>query len=43
VRDRSNVQYCTDALRITVGTEQENTQLVDALADYMDLMASQNA
>lgn len=31
VRDRSKVQLCEDCLRITVGTEQENTQLVDAL------------
>ncbi|TAD86256.1 MAG: histidinol-phosphate transaminase [Bacteroidetes bacterium] len=42
VRDRSNVQFCDNALRITVGTEQENTQLVDAMADYMDLLAAQN-
>jgi histidinol-phosphate aminotransferase len=31
VRDRSNVKLCDDCLRITVGTEEENTQLVDAL------------
>ena len=31
VRDRSTVQLCDDCLRITIGTEQENTQLVDAL------------
>jgi histidinol-phosphate aminotransferase len=35
VRDRSNVQLCADCLRITVGTEQENTVLVDALADFI--------
>ena len=34
VRDRSNVQLCENCLRITVGTEQENTELVDALADW---------
>ena len=31
VRDRSNVKLCDDCLRITIGTEQENTLLVDAL------------
>lgn len=31
VRDRSNVILCEDCLRITIGTEEENTQLVDAL------------
>ena len=35
VRDRSNVKLCDNCLRITIGTEQENTLLVDALADYM--------
>ena len=34
VRDRSNVKLCDDCLRITIGTELENTILVDALADY---------
>jgi len=34
VRDRSRVMLCGGCLRITVGTEQENTQLVDALAEY---------
>lgn len=32
VRDRSRVQLCDECLRITIGTEQENTCLVDALA-----------
>lgn len=36
VRDRSKVQLCEDCLRITIGTEEENTRLVDALADYME-------
>jgi histidinol-phosphate aminotransferase len=36
VRDRSNVQLCEDCLRITVGTEQENTELVDALGAYLE-------
>lgn len=31
VRDRSNVILCDDCLRITVGTEKENTELLDAL------------
>jgi histidinol-phosphate aminotransferase len=34
VRDRSNVILCNDCLRITVGTEAENTQLVDAFLDW---------
>ena len=39
VRDRSKVVLCEDCLRITVGTEAENTRLVDALADYMENIA----
>ena len=35
VRDRSRVELCEGCLRITVGTEQENTRLVDAMAEYM--------
>jgi histidinol-phosphate aminotransferase len=35
VRDRSNVQLCENCLRITVGTEEENTILVDSIADYL--------
>jgi histidinol-phosphate aminotransferase len=34
VRDRSNVKLCDNCLRITVGTEEENTELVEAMADY---------
>jgi len=37
VRDRSNVLLCNDCLRITIGTEQENTALVDALIEWMDI------
>ncbi|TDH27841.1 histidinol-phosphate transaminase [Segetibacter sp. 3557_3] len=33
VRDRSNVILCEGCLRITIGTEQENTVLVDAFID----------
>lgn len=35
LRDRSNVQLCEDCLRITIGTEKENTILVDALAEWL--------
>jgi len=34
VRDRSKVKLCEDCLRITVGTEKENTDLVDALYEW---------
>lgn len=34
LRDRSHVQLCDGCLRITVGTEQENTYLVDAMQDW---------
>jgi histidinol-phosphate aminotransferase len=37
LRDRSNVKLCDDCLRITVGTEQENTILVDAMQDWYQL------
>jgi histidinol-phosphate aminotransferase len=36
VRDRSKVLLCNDCLRVTIGTEQENTKLVDAMANYMN-------
>ncbi|MFL9484545.1 histidinol-phosphate transaminase [Chitinophagaceae bacterium LWZ2-11] len=36
LRDRSNVKLCEDCLRITVGTEKENTELVDALAEWVE-------
>lgn len=35
LRDRSNVKLCEDCLRITIGTEKENTILVDAMSDYI--------
>ena len=38
VRDRSNVKLCDNCLRITVGTEEENTLLVDAMIEYVDEM-----
>ncbi len=34
LRDRSNVKFCEDCLRITVGTEKENTILVEAMQDW---------
>ena len=35
VRDRSSLALCEDSLRITVGTEQENTLLVDAMYEWI--------
>jgi histidinol-phosphate aminotransferase len=35
VRDRSNVILCEGCLRITVGTKDENSQLLDALKEYV--------
>jgi len=35
VRDRSNVKLIENCLRITIGTELENTKLVDALGAYI--------
>ena len=37
VRNRSTLENCADTLRITVGTEDENTQLVDAMAQWVEL------
>jgi len=34
VRDRSSVILCDDCLRITVGTEKENSELIEALKQY---------
>jgi histidinol-phosphate aminotransferase len=34
VRDRSSVILCDDCLRITVGTPEENKQLINALKEY---------
>ena len=34
LRDRSNVTLCEDCLRITIGTEKENTLLVDAMQEW---------
>jgi len=36
VRDRSKVKLCDNCLRITVGTEEENTLLVDAMIEYVN-------
>ena len=35
VRDRSSLALCEDSLRITVGTEQENTLLVDVMYEWI--------
>ena len=35
VRDRSKVELCEGCLRITVGTEKENQQLLDALKEFI--------
>lgn len=35
VRDRSKVMLCDDCLRITIGTPEENNQLLEALKKYM--------
>ena len=37
LRDRSTVKLCEDCLRITVGTEAENTLLVDAMHEWYQL------
>lgn len=34
VRDRSNVMLCLDSLRVTVGTRNENSSLIEALKTY---------
>jgi histidinol-phosphate aminotransferase len=34
VRDRGNVQLCDNCLRVTIGTENEITLLVNAIRDY---------
>ena len=36
VRDRSKVELCEGCLRMTIGTPEENRQLVQAIADYGD-------
>jgi len=38
VRDRSAEPLCQNCLRITVGTEEENTKLVDAMAEYLNTL-----
>lgn len=37
LRDRSNVALCENCLRITIGTEQENTLLIDAMQEWYQL------
>ncbi len=43
VRNRSKVTLCEGGLRITVGTEQENTALVDALGSYIGQLKFEKA
>lgn len=40
LRNRNKVQLCEDCIRITIGTEIENTLLVDALIAYEQLVLS---
>ncbi len=40
LRDRSNVELCEDCLRITIGTEKENTELVEAMHDWFTLQTN---
>lgn len=34
IRNRSKVEMCLNCVRITIGTEKENTMLIDALINY---------
>jgi histidinol-phosphate aminotransferase len=42
VRDRSSVQLCQDCIRITIGTEKENTELVDAMDQWYEIQTIQS-
>jgi histidinol-phosphate aminotransferase len=42
VRDRSKLYNCEDTLRVTVGNEQENTEFIDALGEWIDLQEKEN-
>ncbi|MFY8128780.1 MAG: histidinol-phosphate transaminase [Chitinophagaceae bacterium] len=42
LRNRNKVQLCEDCIRITIGTEIENTILVDALIEYEKLVLTSN-
>ena len=37
IRDRSSVKLCEDCLRITIGNEKENTLLIDAIQDWLNI------
>jgi histidinol-phosphate aminotransferase len=39
VRDRSNIALCEECLRITIGTEDENNILLDALKEYIEILS----
>ena len=43
LRDRSSVKLCDDCLRITIGTEKENTILVDAMAEWLEQNRNSNS
>ena len=34
VRNRNRVEKCAGCLRITIGTKEENAQLINAIKDY---------
>jgi histidinol-phosphate aminotransferase len=36
LRDRSSLPNCEDSIRITVGNELENTELVDVMAEWIE-------
>jgi histidinol-phosphate aminotransferase len=38
VYDATHEENCADCLRITIGTEKENTILIDAIADYLNIL-----
>ena len=38
VYDATHEENCADCLRITIGTEKENTVLIDAISDYLNIL-----
>jgi histidinol-phosphate aminotransferase len=36
LRDRSGLPNCENTVRVTVGNEQENTELIDAMAEWIE-------
>lgn len=39
VYDATHEENCADCLRITIGTEKQNTILIDAIADYLNILS----